>query len=196
MPLKTWVLGEEVLAADFNTYVQSQVVVQFANIAARDAWASPPVGAVCVTVDNGIVWVRKPKPAWVPQSYSKNGTAIALGGFNNGTSFPAPPEDLTFRLLSDPLIYDATGAKYDGLYTFSFIAAANTSASGAWVTYLQVANNANRSQVASCNMNFAIAGAVFSQRLSAGEKVSWQMLNTTGISFTNVTVNLTLGYTP
>src|SRR4051812_10363336 len=192
MPQKTWVLGEEVLATDFNTYVQNQVVVQFPNIAARDAWASPPVGAMCVTVDNGIVWVRTAKPAWVPQSYSRSGTAIALGGFNNGTIFPSPAEDLTGRLLNDPLIYDGTGAKYDGLYTLSFVAVANQSASGAWTTYMAVAGSAGRSQVGTANMNFAIAGAVFQQRLNAGEKISWSMLNSTGASFTNVSVNLTM----
>lgn len=60
MPQKTWVVGEEVLAADFNTYVQNQVVPRFATIAARDAaWpaATAGSGAVCITTDTGTMYV-------------------------------------------------------------------------------------------------------------------------------------------
>jgi len=60
MPQKTWVVGEEVLAADFNTYVQNQVVPRFATVAARDAaWpaATAGAGAVSVTTDTSSVWV-------------------------------------------------------------------------------------------------------------------------------------------
>lgn len=42
MPTKTWVVGEEVLAADFNTMVQRQVVATFANAAARTAALPAP----------------------------------------------------------------------------------------------------------------------------------------------------------
>lgn len=42
MPSKVWVVGEEVLAADFNPYVQEQVVATFANTAARDAAITAP----------------------------------------------------------------------------------------------------------------------------------------------------------
>jgi hypothetical protein len=55
---KTWAVGEEVLAADFNNLVQTQVVAQFPNVAARDAWAGPPNGALCVTTDTNTVWQR------------------------------------------------------------------------------------------------------------------------------------------
>jgi hypothetical protein len=59
MPQKTWVVGEEVLAADFNLYVQNQTVPQFPNTATRDSqWTSPPVGAMCVTTDTGTYWQR------------------------------------------------------------------------------------------------------------------------------------------
>lgn len=59
MPTRTWVVGEEVLAADFNTFVQQQVVSTFANTAARDAWSSAPNGARCVTLDTGTKWERR-----------------------------------------------------------------------------------------------------------------------------------------
>lgn len=59
MPQKSWAVGEEVLAADFNTYLQNQVVPAFTNVAQRDSqWAAPPNGAVCVTVDTGTCWQR------------------------------------------------------------------------------------------------------------------------------------------
>ena len=59
MPQKTWAVGEEVLAADFNLYVQNQVVPTFATVAARDSgWAAPPNGARCVTLDTDTEWSR------------------------------------------------------------------------------------------------------------------------------------------
>jgi hypothetical protein len=45
MPSKIWVVGEEVLAADFNAYLQEQVVATFSTAAARtSAIPSPKVG--------------------------------------------------------------------------------------------------------------------------------------------------------
>lgn len=59
MPQKSWAVGEEVLAADFNSYVQNQVCPAFTNAAQRDSqWAAPPNGATCVTVDTGTLWQR------------------------------------------------------------------------------------------------------------------------------------------
>jgi len=58
MPFKTWAVGEEVLAADFNAYMQTQVVPQFASVAQRDTqWAAPPRGAMCVTTDTNCRWL-------------------------------------------------------------------------------------------------------------------------------------------
>lgn len=56
---KTWVVGEEVLAPDFNNFIQTQVVAQFNTVAERDAWASPPNGALCVTLDTDTLWHRR-----------------------------------------------------------------------------------------------------------------------------------------
>ena len=59
MPQKAWAIGEEVLAADFNTYLQNQCVPAFTNVAQRDAqWAAPPNGGLCVTVDTNTLWQR------------------------------------------------------------------------------------------------------------------------------------------
>ena len=43
MPSKIWAVGEEVLAADFNDYVQEQVVATFPNAAARTAAIAAPL---------------------------------------------------------------------------------------------------------------------------------------------------------
>jgi hypothetical protein len=52
MPYKVWVVGEEVLAADFNDYLQEQVVATFPNAAARDAAIlAPNAGQLCVLAD-------------------------------------------------------------------------------------------------------------------------------------------------
>src|SRR5262245_1427532 len=57
MPQKVWAVGEEVLAADFNTYVQNQTCPAFTGTAQRDSqWAAPPDGAVCVTGDTDTFW--------------------------------------------------------------------------------------------------------------------------------------------
>jgi hypothetical protein len=53
MPHKVWVVGEEVLAADFNNYVQEQVIATFANAAARTAAiAAPTVGMATWLTDS------------------------------------------------------------------------------------------------------------------------------------------------
>ena len=54
MPTKTWVVGEEVLAADFNSMVQRQVVATFSNATTRDAAITVPnAGMMC--------WLDSPK---------------------------------------------------------------------------------------------------------------------------------------
>jgi hypothetical protein len=68
MPQKVWGTGEEVLAADFNTYAQNQVVPQFTTTAQRDTqWAAAPNGAFCVTVDTGTLWQRIGATWYTPQ---------------------------------------------------------------------------------------------------------------------------------
>lgn len=64
MPTKTWVVGEEVLAADWNQLVQEQVVATFANLAARTtALPAPKPGMVTWLTDvkrlerfDGVAW--------------------------------------------------------------------------------------------------------------------------------------------
>lgn len=86
MPFKTWVVGEEVLAADFNSYVQRQVVPTFSNAAARDAAiTAPSEGMMCYLTD-------------VHKYYTHTGTAwrdlVVAGKISGGitTSLPANSE--------------------------------------------------------------------------------------------------------
>jgi hypothetical protein len=46
MPTKTWAVGEEVLAADFNAMVQRQIVATFPNAAARTAEITTPTAGM------------------------------------------------------------------------------------------------------------------------------------------------------
>lgn len=65
MPFKVWAVGEEVLAADFNDYLQEQVVATFPTIVARDASiTAPQEGQMCYVVEtrllymwNGTAWI-------------------------------------------------------------------------------------------------------------------------------------------
>jgi len=66
MPFKTWSVGEEVLASDFNPYLQQQVVARFASAAARSAAITSPVLNQVTSLDtvpggvdywNGSAWV-------------------------------------------------------------------------------------------------------------------------------------------
>lgn len=69
MPYKTWAVGEELLAADMNAYIQQQVVATFATAAARDAAIPTPVtGQTCYLADalghfvyDGTAWRAMPK---------------------------------------------------------------------------------------------------------------------------------------
>jgi hypothetical protein len=55
MPYKVWAVGEEVLAADFNDYLQEQVVPIFASTAARDAAiVAPFAGQHCFVTGLGM----------------------------------------------------------------------------------------------------------------------------------------------
>lgn len=61
-------MGEEVLAADFNSMVQRQVVATFANAAARDAAIPAPApGMMCCLIDTGTLQQytdKAPTPSW------------------------------------------------------------------------------------------------------------------------------------
>jgi hypothetical protein len=81
MPQKTWVVGEEVLAADFNSYIQNQTIPAFTGTAQRDSqWATPPNGALCVTTDTNTLWQR------VAGAWTRQTTGYQLGSVSSTTA--------------------------------------------------------------------------------------------------------------
>lgn len=139
MPQKTWAVGEEVLAADFNTYMQNQVVPAFTGTAQRDTqWISPPDGAMCVTVDTGTRWQRVGSTWYRPNSTlarvvaSAQVTGIGTGGYDlTSTSAIAIPAGRRIAVVAH-LNFSGSGggvytaAKMDGTVQTSRIAQINT----------------------------------------------------------------------
>ena len=87
MPHKVWAVGEEVLAADFNTFVQDQVVTTFPDIASLKAWAAPNGAMAWVDATNQHYW-RRAGAWWTRASYynatltlNASEAAIAASGF-------------------------------------------------------------------------------------------------------------------
>jgi len=94
VPFKVWSIGEEVLAADFNSYVQSQVVSRFATAAARTAAITSPVLNQLTTLDNrpgitdfwnGSAWQAIGGAREASVTATPN-VAMPLGG--SGTTYP------------------------------------------------------------------------------------------------------------
>lgn len=118
MPQKTWAVGEEVLAADFNTYVQNQVVPVFATEAQRDAqWTSPPNGAQCLTLDAFTVWVRQ-AGAWVILSGVRHG-GIVTGSGSIAPGGVVPISNMVSEVMWNNAVPWASGVQVGktGLYT-------------------------------------------------------------------------------
>ena len=124
MPQKSWAVGEEVLAADFNTYMQNQVVPQFTNVAQRDSqWSAPPTGAMCVTVDTNALWYRTSGGAWVARNSILNvsGTlqpaARIRAGSTSGTTTATGALNITISPALGSTIMSIVGAS-GGAYGF------------------------------------------------------------------------------
>lgn len=68
MPYKVWSVGEEVLAADFNSLLQEQTIATFASTAARDAAiTAPKVGQAAYVVGVGLtIWHGAAGGGWLP----------------------------------------------------------------------------------------------------------------------------------
>jgi len=100
MPFKVWAVGEEVLAADFNDYLQEQVVATFPSAAARDAAiVAPVVGQMVVLtaapypvqVWDGTAWRTLGMPHIEARLISVTINASAQGTINHLRPFTAPP---------------------------------------------------------------------------------------------------------
>jgi hypothetical protein len=107
---KVWGVGEEVLAADFQALLQTQVVAQFPNPATRDAqWPAPPVGALCVTTEFAAAgqilhWVRHPSGwRYVPgQTIANASGGATTHPIASGADLPGMA--VTFNAYGGPVI--------------------------------------------------------------------------------------------
>lgn len=109
MPHKIWAVGEEVLAADFQSYVQNQVVAVFADAAARTAGiAAPATGQLSWLLDLKRLdaWDGA---AWVPVNPTHTDVARAAG--TGGTSVSAAYVNLPVRLKIDAFTKQRAGTK-------------------------------------------------------------------------------------
>jgi hypothetical protein len=100
MPFKVWAIGEEVLAADFQPYLQNQVVAAFPSTAARDAAITAPVlGQMAVItaapfpvqVFDGTAWRNLGAPHVEARLLNVTINANAQGVINHVRPFTAPP---------------------------------------------------------------------------------------------------------
>lgn len=91
---KTWAIGEEVIAGDFNPFIADQIVAVYATAAARAAdWPAPPVGALTYRTDagvyeswNGSAWVAAiPGPPIPVYDYTPTLAGLAID-VNDGAS--------------------------------------------------------------------------------------------------------------
>lgn len=117
MPHKVWAVGEEVLAADFNIYVQDQTVQVFASLTQLQTdWPGAPVGAFAFTADTCSRYMKVASGAsgWVPQGPQT--FAVGLSGTIPNSTSPitagtiAVPAAPFTRLLVVSAAISATGS--------------------------------------------------------------------------------------
>lgn len=93
MGYKTFVAGEEALAADVNAYLMGQTVARFSSAAARTAGLTGPTLGQLSSLDTapgvieywtGTVWAQAPGGAWIPYTPSLVG-ASGPSTVGNGT---------------------------------------------------------------------------------------------------------------
>jgi len=87
MPFTVWATGTTVTAADFNTFLQQQVLTTWADLTALNAGiASPTEGMFAFTKDNDTLYYRSAS-AWVATSLAADITEVATpasGGLVGG----------------------------------------------------------------------------------------------------------------
>jgi hypothetical protein len=79
MPFTVWATGTTVTAADFNTFLQQQVLTTWADLSALNAGiASPVEGMFAFTRDNDTLYYRS-SSAWVATSLTADITSVVAG---------------------------------------------------------------------------------------------------------------------
>lgn len=104
MAYRQWTSGQLVSAADFQSYLQNQVVAQFASASARTAaWPSPPEGACSYLVDSDRIegYIGG---GWQPLAGPQASGTITIPAVANGASYTAAVTLPTGRFSAAPKI--------------------------------------------------------------------------------------------
>jgi hypothetical protein len=97
MPSKVWAVGEEVLAADMNDYIQEQVVATFATAAARDAAIPAPNNGQACWLQDALALYVYDGAAW--RTFGKGRIASAtIGSRDNPPGGNVVHATVTFTL--------------------------------------------------------------------------------------------------
>ena len=84
MPFKVWAIGEEVLAADFQAFVQNQVVATFPSAAARDAAITTPLDGQCCYLQDSHTFQIYRAGIWtapsIPRGIVATGPSVSAPG--------------------------------------------------------------------------------------------------------------------
>src|SRR6478672_4026308 len=102
MPFRVWT-SQPVTSADFNDYIQEQVIASFPSAAARDtgagSWTAPQDGAMSWLLDSSTPWVYR-AGAWKPHPLG----VLAVGtGPTAQTDYQAPA-DISGTSVTVPLV--------------------------------------------------------------------------------------------
>ena len=94
MPYHTFSIGEEVTAADFQTYVGNQVVAQFEDAAQRDLQLPGPLKGQLCTLDTyaGALWIYDGSDWVEPAPYTQGGYSAQTtnAGAGGAVTYPKP----------------------------------------------------------------------------------------------------------
>lgn len=188
MPHKVWAIGEEVLAADMNAYVQEQVVGTFANAAARDAAiTAPKAGMVSYLADtrrysahDGIAWAGLPGSRIASAAVAA--ADVANGAVNTqlaSASFTLASQRLVmivgqtqYSIVTGPANGNiSVGIGADGDYTNRFAACHNVGVGSVWggagVIFAVLAAGAHTARIAGSNASTTACAARFVANVGA-----------------------------
>lgn len=143
---KTWAVGEEVLAADFNGYVQQQTIAIFPNAAARDAAIIAPIsGQTCFLTDAQALYTWNGS-AWITHGRGRIASAVTTG--RDATQGLTVAVQVSFTLAVARLI------RIEGYIQYSQITAASNAS-----TYGNVGYDLGRQTLGALMMNLPLSAS-------------------------------------